>query len=286
MRIDSILTGRDEKTDLAPSRYYRPDDTDGIELLTCTSRHSFQDHIHDGYNIWFNDKGGEWFRIKGKSRIVALDEFGIVNPGDVHANQPCDTGLRRLKSFYVDRRLIRKLLRHCGWNDTATVDFPRAIYRDPENRTRLIELHEALRHSSMKLHRQTLMLETFARIIMRHGQGLRIKPEKNDALEKLSPVFEYMRHHLADDVSLETLAGLIRCTPYHLIRMFKQATGLPPHAYLVRLRIEKARHLLATGASIASAAMDAGFSDQSHLTRLFKKSFGITPGSYVKQVLR
>jgi methylphosphotriester-DNA--protein-cysteine methyltransferase len=56
--------------------------------------------------------------------------------------------------------------------------------------------------------------------------------------------------------------------------------GLPPHGYLKQARVRKARNLLSRGWSIAAAAMEAGFADQSHLTRNFKHIFGITPGQF------
>ena len=58
---------------------------------------------------------------------------------------------------------------------------------------------------------------------------------------------------------------------------------MSPHAYLIQLRLEKARQLISKGKSIADAALLAGFSDQSHLTRSFKKRYGLTPGRYGSQ---
>ncbi|MCP4688540.1 MAG: helix-turn-helix transcriptional regulator, partial [Desulfobacterales bacterium] len=54
----------------------------------------------------------------------------------------------------------------------------------------------------------------------------------------------------------------------------------PPHEYLTQVRIARAREMLKNGESIVSAAMDAGFVDQSHFTRIFKKFVGVTPGQY------
>lgn len=56
--------------------------------------------------------------------------------------------------------------------------------------------------------------------------------------------------------------------------------GLSPHEYLVQRRLDMARHLIVGGADLARAAADAGFSDQSHLTRLFKSAFGLPPGRF------
>ena len=56
---------------------------------------------------------------------------------------------------------------------------------------------------------------------------------------------------------------------------------MPPHAYLTQVRANRARELLVRGEPLSAVAYTCGFSDQSHLTRIFKKIFGITPGAYV-----
>jgi AraC-like DNA-binding protein len=82
-------------------------------------------------------------------------------------------------------------------------------------------------------------------------------------------------HSLAD---LAQASGLTR---FQLVRQFSRATGLTPHAYLIQRRIDAARALLARGSALAEAAAASGFADQSHMTRLFIRTYGITPGAYV-----
>ncbi|MFH1147720.1 MAG: helix-turn-helix domain-containing protein [Pseudomonadota bacterium] len=71
-------------------------------------------------------------------------------------------------------------------------------------------------------------------------------------------------------------------SPFHFSRVFSQETGMAPHAYLIQVRIKKARGDLLKGMPIADAAYGAGFTDQSHFTRCFRKIVGITPGRYVR----
>ncbi|TDD22012.1 AraC family transcriptional regulator [Nonomuraea diastatica] len=70
-----------------------------------------------------------------------------------------------------------------------------------------------------------------------------------------------------------------------LLRSFRRAYGLPPHAYVVQLRVRRARALLERGTPPAEAAVAAGFCDQSHLSRHFRRMVGVTPGAYQRGVL-
>lgn len=91
---------------------------------------------------------------------------------------------------------------------------------------------------------------------------------------------EYIHENYPGDVSLADIAAAAHLSPYHLTRVFKKATGVSPHQYLVQVRVNSARSLLAAGAgnrSLAEIANAVGFADQSHLTRHFKRQLGVTP---------
>ena len=93
---------------------------------------------------------------------------------------------------------------------------------------------------------------------------------------------EYMEAHFAEEVSVSGLAALVSLSPYYFARAFKKEIGLPPHAYLDGIRIRKVLEFLDRGHTVVSAALSAGYVDQSHLTHRFKRILGITPGQYVR----
>lgn len=94
---------------------------------------------------------------------------------------------------------------------------------------------------------------------------------------------EYMETHYAEDISIARLATLVSLSPHHFARAFGREVGIPPHTYLEIIRIRKAREFLDRGDTVVSAALSAGFVDQSHLTHRFKRFLGITPGKYAKR---
>jgi AraC-like DNA-binding protein len=89
---------------------------------------------------------------------------------------------------------------------------------------------------------------------------------------------------LAGNASLSELASLCGLSRSYFIRAFKQATGMPPHRWLLMQRAKRAKDLLrGTGMSIADVAVACGFADQSHLTRVFTRAFRISPRAWQRQ---
>ena len=73
---------------------------------------------------------------------------------------------------------------------------------------------------------------------------------------------------------------------FALLRAFRAATGLPPHAYLNQVRVRRARLLLDDGVPAADVAGQVGFADQAHLTRHFKRVVGVPPAAYQRERLQ
>jgi len=98
-------------------------------------------------------------------------------------------------------------------------------------------------------------------------------------------VTSYIEDHLAEQVSLATLAQLARLSPYHFCRVFKQSFGLPPHRYHAVRRIERAKILLATRTlSVTEIGFTVGFSESSSFTAAFRGMTGLTPTAYRRSV--
>jgi AraC-like DNA-binding protein len=77
---------------------------------------------------------------------------------------------------------------------------------------------------------------------------------------------------------LESLSGLDRWT---LARQFRAAYGTSPGRFRTMRQLDRVRRLLRDGSSLAGAAVEAGFADQSHMSRHFKSAYGLTPAKWV-----
>jgi AraC family transcriptional regulator len=101
------------------------------------------------------------------------------------------------------------------------------------------------------------------------------------ANDRVARVVNYIDAHVSAELSLAELAREACMSPFHFARCFKAATGLAPHAYVLRRRVEKARALLEVGAmSLAEIASICGFCSQAHFTNAFTRAVGRSPGFY------
>ena len=92
---------------------------------------------------------------------------------------------------------------------------------------------------------------------------------------------DLMQSELSGKLSLRRLATECGLSIRHFTRAFSQSTGLTPHRYLLRLRLDKARELLLDPAlRLHEVAMTCGFADQSHFTRVFSASEKVSPGTW------
>lgn len=100
----------------------------------------------------------------------------------------------------------------------------------------------------------------------------------------ISPVIQYLEEHISDPkLSNSVLAELLGFSEVHFRKQFAQLYGMPPHQYIVELRIRKAKQLLTDGIlSISAIAEQCGFSSVYHFSRAFKNRVGISPSEYTR----
>lgn len=124
-----------------------------------------------------------------------------------------------------------------------------------------------------------VMLEQIFRVLTTPGaQG--ISP-RHVHFSRLQTVLNHIHQHLSDDLSAEALAALADISLAHFRRIFHEAMGMPPHRYILSVRLERARKLLTlSNLPISRIAQECGFSSQSHLTACFRSAHAVTPAHY------
>ncbi len=101
---------------------------------------------------------------------------------------------------------------------------------------------------------------------------------------QLKRVIDYMKANLTQDLSILDLATLTSMSESHFSRSFKRSVGIAPYQYLMQQRVERAKQLLEKRSiAISTIALDCGFANQTHLTKVFRQMTGVTPKSYQKR---
>lgn len=257
---------------------YKTSPIKGLEILSCTSDRNFGNHLHEGFVIWLNSAGGEHYSLKKTQDVLQPGSISIIEPGVIHSNRPFPGSSRHLRSFYVSLELVQdsfdKLEKPSNRSLQGNVVVNTPLW------TKLTQFH----HHALFVDHNELAIECDWLELFSHLVRPDDTPRTGGDNRRLQQVVEYLRENLHRKIRLSTLANRVLCTEYHLIRIFKNQFGIPPHAFLIQLRIEAARKALAAGTSICDTAFQTGFSDQSHLTRCFSKRYGVTPATYQKQL--
>jgi AraC-like DNA-binding protein len=131
------------------------------------------------------------------------------------------------------------------------------------------------------LERESQFCLAFAQLIARYAEQRPLAQKLGKEHHAVRLIRDYLETQYAEQITLAQLASLAGLSPYRVVRVVRAELGLPPHAYLTQVRVKQAKKLLRLGMPIPQAALEAGFVDQSHLTRHFKRHLGVTPGQYV-----
>jgi AraC family transcriptional regulator len=122
--------------------------------------------------------------------------------------------------------------------------------------------------------------------VAHHFVGTRAKLAEAGRLSatRFSRVVEYIDAHLGDRMSLDAIAAVACLSPFHLARNFKCTTGISPHQFVIRRRIQRGRELVAKSKmNLAEIALVVGFNNQAAFTTRFVREIGISPAAYRRQ---
>lgn len=101
---------------------------------------------------------------------------------------------------------------------------------------------------------------------------------------QIARVRSFIDENLHRTIHTSDLSAVARRSTAHFSRSFKQAFGEPPHAYVVKRRLEEACHLMLTSSvSLCEIALSVGFADQAHLCKHFKQALGQSPSNWRRE---
>ncbi|WP_027368696.1 AraC family transcriptional regulator [Desulfocurvibacter africanus] len=262
-------------------RVWRDSDVPGLEVSRIlSSPHAFPKHAHEHYAIGVMEDGGAYCLEPDRDDcFVAAGEIALINPGQVHSGIPPSGVRATYRMLNVDVLWMRRLAQDLGREGYP--EFTRWVVGAPRARDMLLRLTCLVAAGGELLAKESAMVAAFSLLMAGHAAMRPSLPGPGGEPEAVRRVKEHLHEHLDAKVSLEELAAETGLSRYHLLRVFKAATGMSPYAYHLQLRVEHARRLLLKGLPFVQAASEAGFSDQSHFSNTFRHFFGMTPGQYL-----
>ncbi len=262
--------------------WLRPPELGGWEYLIAHRSQHLWTVYHETYALCAGVRlWGQSWRYRGRTHTSPGPGLMLMEPGELHRTLAVPPGAE-FKVAQIPPAAVAEAARELGMS--GVVHLCRAQADDPGLTAAVWRLGEAAEHGGTDL----LELQTLQAVVLRKllAHAERPPPSVNakDEPAAVMRARDYLRDRIGNPVSLDELAAAAGLARFRLIRAFQRRFGLPPHAYQLQLKIERARTLLRTGLSAALVARELGFCDQSHFTRHFKRILGVTPGEYAKNL--
>ena len=252
-----------------------------VLLLRATGiERDFPLHRHDYYAFGLLDEGVEASWARGSQHLITMEDTVLLNPEDAHTGAPY-CGKWSYRMLILEPETVEALARdRC--EDSGSPLFRNPIVHDAETRSKLAALMDV--HEVLPDLLDEELVGLLSHFIVRHGGGDRGHEAPDDA-----SALALVRDMLVDvpfrSQSLADLSAASNLSRTYLVTAFKRRYGLPPMAFQLQHRLDKARRdLLQGNKPIAQIAIENGFYDQSDLNHHFSRIFAISPFRMRRQV--
>lgn len=241
------------------------------------SARGFGPHRHDTYAIGITTAGVQTFRYRGAHRICLPGQMHILHPDETHDGAAGTSDGFGYRILYLAPELVR-------W---ALVHGPLPFVADP-----IWDLIPLMRPVAALLDdidegigdlAQAEIITTIADTL----RSLSGQPSGSQAgidIKAVGLVRDYLTEHAREQTPASTLERVAGTDRFTIARHFRRAFGTSPDRYRTMRRVALARAAIERGLPLAQVAADAGFADQSHMTRQFKRAYGLTPAHWAKAV--
>lgn len=237
----------------------------------------FPNHFHPYYVMGFVEKGERCLVCRNREYLVREGDILLFQPGDSHACVQNDEGTLDYRALNISGETMRALAEDVT-GEQEMPGFLENVIHDRELSGYLRKLHQLIMNGSREFEKEETLLMLISLLISRYSRPFQnCVPVYNEEIEKTCI---FIQEHYAEHLYLDQIcdcAGLSKST---LLRAFTKAKGVTPYRYLQSIRVNEAKKLLEQGKTPVDAAMQTGFSDQSHFTNAFHMFIGLSPGVY------
>lgn len=254
-------------------RHARP--TEGVERIEAWFHgKAYAMHRHDTYAIGRTLAGVQSFNYRRNQRNSLPGNTIVLHPDEPHDGQAgTDEGFR-YRMIYVEPALIQNVL-----GGRALPFLKGGVTTDPRLAAATATLLQHVGCSLEPLEQSDALADLANALAAVAGTPARRSGGDFLAAQRAC---EFLHANCARVVTLAELEAATGRDRWNLSHDFRLFYGTSPYRYLTMRRLGAVRRMLLAGKSLAHAAADAGFADQSHMTRHFSKTFGLTPGRWLQ----
>lgn len=263
--------------------FHRDDSLPFLEAKRCMrSDLAYQKHFHEEYSIGLVDEGETHAWCDGTLLQVEAGRLISFPPMMMHACHPLSDMEWQYKMLYIKPEWFQGLKQR--ELDQLYIPYLLGDGKNKACRLQINRTMEALTSKGTPLEIETALIELIQALVSQNTSDLEHEPQRKQDQKYVNLIKEYLHAHWAENVTLERLENEAGISRFHLVRLFKKWSHLPPHAYQILLRINHAKTELTKQRPIAEVAAEVGFYDQSHFARAFVKIVGATPQTYALSI--
>ena len=291
MRNNQILQeSKSRGSFLFPFELYHTDDSTGSYYVSC--------HWHPDIEILYLQKGRINLFINGTSLLPEAGTIIFINREEIHHLHSGEAGVLYDAAVFPLEFLSFDVIDYCQQKYLLPLiqkrlAFPRFLCPGDDcydmvrmQLDTIIQLHES-RHSGYQFAIKAALFQILSCLIQHNALIVtdRETMPGEKKLETMREIISYLDEHMAEKISLDTIASRFYMAPNYLCRYFKKNFGCSFTSYLNGVRLERACRLLTeTTLPVMEISLRCGFENLSYFTRLFKQKQGVTPSVYRKQI--
>ncbi|MFE1795293.1 AraC family transcriptional regulator [Streptomyces sp. NPDC059517] len=264
------------------ARHWQYAELPGVDLLRARYvRKTFVRHTHENFVIAAISDGVEVFHHGGADQYAGAGALALVNPDTPHTGRAGVPEGWRYGAVYPSPELVAEIAAETTVLRGAP-GFMNPVVDDPYT---VGLVHQVLRAADEgnALAADTLLRVAVTRLLRVNGGTLPQRVPRTAGARVAARARAVLEERIVRPPTLERLAGDLGTSSFALLRAFRDAYGMPPHAWLTDVRVRRARRLLDAGIVPAEVALTVGFTDQSHLSRHFTRIVGVPPGAYQRE---
>lgn len=247
-------------------------------------------HHHDFYEVYFLLSGNVAYWVEGRIIRLTPGDLLFINPMELHRpmtddSEPvCERFVLWVNKEYLEN-LSKGQVCLSGCFDTSLPSHSHLVRPSgPERAVLSARMGELVRECYSKefgsdLSAQGIFLQLMVQLnrLARRGEG---KQEGEQLSALVQNAMHYIGENLSGELSLDTLAGALFVSKYHLSHAFSREVGVSVYRYILLRRLMMARQLLTDGEPAGQVCRSCGFADYTSFYRAFKSEYGISPREF------